>query len=223
MRRWLSTILLLACCSGCHRWYPGNPGLPLAPNGPQPGPPLAASQFVPNPLEVPVTDREFFWNQLVDTVDDYFAIASERRAELSSEFPTEGLIETQYQPGSTVLEPWNWDSSSDYELAHATFQSIRRRARVQVVPTPTGFGVNVEVFKELEDVARPAQGLPGAFTPRNDGSLLRRKREPRRVAPTLGWIAIGRDVSLEQEILRELYGRLFDAGQPPLDSGPPPY
>jgi hypothetical protein len=208
-------MLLLACLAGCRRWYPGNVGQPLALNGPTPGPPLATGQFLPNPLEVPVADREFFWNQLIDTVDDYFEIASERRAELSSEFPTEGLIETQYHPGSTVLEPWNWDSSSEYELAHATFQSIRRRARIQVVPTATGFGVNVEVFKELEDVARPAHGLPGAFTPRNDGSLLQRRRDPPRAAPTLGWIAIGRDTSLEQEILREFYGRLFDSTQPP--------
>ena len=81
MRRLLlSTMLLLACLAGCRRWYPGNVGQPLALNGPTPGPPLATGQFLPNPLEVPVTDSEFFWNQLVDTVDDYFEIASERRA-----------------------------------------------------------------------------------------------------------------------------------------------
>ena len=214
MRHWCFVTLLL-CAAGCLRGQSDTVGLPFLSGGPQPGPPLAAGQSLPNPLQVPVADREFFWNQLVDTVDDYFKITTERRANLSSDLPIEGLIETDYQPGSTVLEPWNWDSSSNYELAHATFQSIRRRARVQVIPTPSGFGVNVEVFKELEDVARPAQGLPGSFTPRTDGSLLRRRERPLRVEPTLGWISLGRDVSLEQEILREFYGRMFETTPPP--------
>jgi hypothetical protein len=186
------------------------------PNGPQPGPPLDARQFVPNPLEVPVTDREFFWNQLVDTVDDYFSIATERRAEIAAGLPTEGLIETHYQTGATCLEPWLWDSASEFERTLATLQSIRRRARLQIIPTATGYGVNVEVFKELEDVARPAQAMPGSSTPRHDGSLVRqredRRSERRGAVQSLGWIPIGRDAALEQEILRELYGRLFEAG-----------
>ena len=210
---WLAAGWLVAVV-GCHGVGNGVESAPFGMAGPQPGPSLGSNQTLTNPLQVPVSDSEFFWNQLVDTVDDYFTIRSEQRAELTGGVPSEGLIETQYQPGATVLEPWRWDSISDFELAQSTLQSIRRRAVVRVIPVGNGtYGINVEVFKELEDVDRPAQSLAGSLLPRHDVSLLRFNEDRlNRAAKTIGWIPIGRDVALEQEILRQLYGRLVDSG-----------
>ena len=35
-----------------------------------------------NPMYVPLSDREFLWNQLVDTIDNYFRIQREERVRL---------------------------------------------------------------------------------------------------------------------------------------------
>jgi len=209
---WCLGLISLLGIFGCRQPEPLQ--VPFLSRGPQPGAPLAPAQFVPNPLQVRVTDSEFFWNQLVDTIDDYFSIRSERRADFAGGVPIEGLIETHDQPGATVLEPWLWDSSTRFEVTQSTLQSIRRRARVQVIPVgASSYGVNVEVYKELEDVDVPIQGMPGSFTPRHDGSLIQRIEIAKlEGARTLGWIPIGRDTALEQEILRELYGRLVDSG-----------
>ena len=71
----------------------------LAPWGP---PPQAA--LAQNPLYVPSSDREFLWNQFVDTIDDYFDIEREERVRLVGGVLTEGQIDTLPQPGATVLD-----------------------------------------------------------------------------------------------------------------------
>ena len=83
-------------------------------------------------MTLPVTDPEFFWNQLVDAVDDYFDVKMERRVQQIGAVITEGRIETHPQPGATVQEPWRRDSVSGYQRWHATAQSIRRTATVRV-------------------------------------------------------------------------------------------
>jgi hypothetical protein len=214
------TIVLLAAtfalASGCH--YAGDPnslwpllGNPAPPAGPLPGPPHPEGTPTANPLRVTGVDREFLWNQLVDTVDDYFQIDYERRVQTIGGVVTEGQIETHYLPGATAMEPWRWDSASDFELAHATLQSIRRRASIRAVPVGGGLDVYVAVFKEQEDVDYPAQVTPGSSTPRHDVSLGRTVRTTLPAQRTLGWMPQGRDAALEQEILHELYGRLYES------------
>ena len=212
---WLSLILL----SGCNGIADLGPLPILSPPAPDPAAPVmsgpqlpvgAAPAAIPNPLQVPVTDREFFWNQLVDTVDDYFDIKTEQPLHMYGNVLTEGMIETNPLTGATALEPWRWDSTDGFERWHATLQSIRRRAKVRVQPQGSTYLVAVIVEKALEDVNRPAQGTPGSAIPRHDSSLLRLQDEVGRQSTTLGWIPMGRDVTLEQEILRELYARLFN-------------
>jgi len=179
----------------------------------QPAPPLGVGA-VPNPLVVPVPEPEFFWNQLVDTIDDYFDIRIERRVHVIGGVITEGRVETHYQPAATLLEPWRWDSTPGYEKLHATTQSLRRRALVRVIPAGGRYSVHVVVEKELEDVDRPAHSMPGFAIPRHDGSLGRAENRIDDGPRTLGWIPLGRDVTLENEILSELYARLFNSRQP---------
>ena len=181
------------------------------PNFADPAQVAPATANVPNPMTVPVRDAEFVWSQIVDTIDDYFDIRAERRVQLVGGVLTEGRIETHYNPGATVLEPWRWDSTPGFEKWHATAQSIRRRAIVRVMPTGSQYAIQVAVEKELEDVDRPVHATPGSAIPRHDGSLVRSLSDDEIRGPkTLGWVPLGRDVALETEILQELYARVFN-------------
>lgn len=186
----------------------------------------------PNPVLAPPINRDLFWDQLVAVVDDYFDIVREDRVRLVDNMQTLGRIDTAPELGATLLEPWRRDSVGFYERLHATYQTIRRRALVQVVPTENGYLVEVAVYKELEDLRRPDHANAGTATFRNDDSLDRyndqtqspttmldsfptygRARGPIGPQPfTLGWIPLGRDAALEQRIIGDLLKRL---GVPP--------
>ena len=68
--------------------------------------------------------------------------------------------------------------------------------------------MHVAVFKELEEVRQPEFATSGAAVFRNDSSM-RRFAEPVEGQPVAaGWIPLGNDVRLEQEILARLQQRL---------------
>jgi len=169
---------------------------------------------IENPLFVPAMDREFIWNQCVDVVDDYFRIEREQRVRLDAGVLTEGQIDTHPTTGSTLFEPWRNDSTRGYEKWHATLQSIRRRATLRVIPVPTdgGYLIDVYVLKELEDLDKPEHATAGGATLRHDGTLVRQEGAAGRYSVTLGWIPLGRDLTLEQQILADLQARLNVAG-----------
>src|SRR5437868_1913898 len=67
-----------------------------------------------------------------------------------------------------------------------------------------GFFVDVKVYKELEDLARPIRSTAGAAAFRSDNTV---ERQFEVIDPTVidsQWIPIGRDVRLEQVILKRL-------------------
>ena len=173
---------------------------------------VPVSPTLENPFVVPVTEGEFLWNQVVDTLDDYFKIEREERVRAIGGVLTAGRIDTYPTTGATLLEPWRHDSTPGFERLHSTLQSVRRRAVVHVVPVERGFSIEVVVFKELEDLDRPEHASVAAPALRHDGSLVRTELTPSPSPVTLGWIPLGRDLSLEQRILAELQGRL---AQPP--------
>lgn len=176
---------------------------------------------VDNPLFLPPMEPEFVWNNLVDAVDDNFRIEREERVRLIGGILTEGRIDTYPTIGATLLEPWRSDSTPGYERLHATLQSVRRRATVRLIPTEGGALVDVVVQKELEDLDKPEHATAGGATPRHDATLVRNEGPPGRFSVTLGWIPIGRDVSLEQKLLRDIQCRLdVPASSPALQSGP---
>lgn len=167
-----------------------------------------SSSIIENPLFVPAMDREFIWNQTVDAVDDYFRIEREERVRLIGGVLTEGRIDTHPLTGSTLFEPWRNDSTPGYEKLHATLQSIRRRGTVRVIPTEGGYLLDVHVLKELEDLDKPEHATAGGATLRHDGSLVRQEGAAGRYSVSLGWTPIGRDLTLEQNILADLQARL---------------
>ena len=195
-------VVLPLVVSGCAARQHGNPGL---------GGPLARHHgagvlWSENPALIPTHDREFLWNQIVDTVDDYFVIEREDRVRQIGNTLTEGRINTFPQVGATSLEPWRRDSTKGFERRLATLQTIRRFAIVRVWPAEGGYRVEVAVFKELEDLDSPEFAPVGGDVFRHDGTLVR--AEDREEGPvTLGWIPQGRDPGLEQQILLEIQAR----------------
>lgn len=199
MRLCALVAFAMALC-GCQAWQPARYNPPEFGIGPPPPPQT-------NPLLVTSMDSEFVWDQVVDVVDDYFRIMHEERARLAGD---EGMLETYPRSGSTIFEPWNSDSVTPYERWEATLQSIRRRAIVRVIPTQGGYLIDVEVYKELENVPRPESGaisLANAQTLRNDDALVRLTNPVGGQEPSAGWLGLGRDVALEQVILGGIQAR----------------
>jgi hypothetical protein len=171
-------------------------------------PPIAAPGLV-NPIAVPVVDEELAWDQIVDVVSDYFTVSREQRARRGGEVWSEGRIDTAYQTGATWLEPHRNDSVGTFNRWESTFQTIRRRAVIRVIPDASGYLVEVIVEKELEDLPSPEKATAGAAIFRSDGSLpSRRLEEVSRLRSSPRWLALGRDPPLEQRILADIHARL---------------
>ena len=172
----------------------------------EPAPPL----FVPNPLDLPPGKDQFIWSQVVDTVDDYFRVAREQPVQNSGGLVLEGRLETSYQIGASILEPWRKDSTSGFERLQSTFQSIRRRAMITLRPSETGYVLEVVVQKELEDTDRRQLANETTSSQRHDGTVVRRGGEGQTGPRTLGWIPLGRDSTLEQRLLHEIHRRVTE-------------
>lgn len=168
----------------------------------------------PNPLLVPAGNRDFVAEQIADVVDDYFRIDREDRATQIGDYLTEGRIETQPEVSATCFEPWRNDTVTHYERLEATLQSMRRRASVRIIPDAGGYLVDVQVFKELEDVLRPEHATSGAATFRYDTSLERYATPVPVGGYTEGWIPQGRDTALEQQMLAQIHERLIGPCSP---------
>jgi hypothetical protein len=207
--RLFAVLLFALAFFGCRAWQPASyvpPEIAFGPPPPQ-----------TNPLLVTVMDRDFVWDQMVDVVDDYFRIEKEERVRLVGDLLTEGRLDTYPRSGSTIFEPWNSDSVTPYERLESTLQSIRRIAMVRVIPAEAGFLIEVQVLKELENLARPDSGavsMSNTNSLRNDSSLTRVTNPVGGQQPTLGWIGQGHDVALEQLILAQIQARLAGHGGP---------
>ncbi len=165
-------------------------------------------QFVPNPLDLPTAPDAFVWSQVIDAVDDYFRIVRETPVQNADGFILDGRVETAYSIGASCFEPWRKDSTPGFERWQGTLQSIRRRAIVTVRPRGPGYTVEVVVQKDLEDVGRAVSSTQSSIGIRHDSSIERRGWLVEGTPETLGWIPLGRDSSLEQVILSDIFGRI---------------
>ncbi len=159
----------------------------------------ASMQVVPvseNPVVIPCSDFEFVWQQTVEVVDEYFDIASENRID--------GRIETYPQVSATLLEPWRRDSVDRRERLEASCQTLRRRAFVHLSPVADGYAVQVEVYRELEDLPHPAYANTGDATFRTEQSLHREHDVIGPIPVARGWIPAGREWKLESKMLADL-------------------
>ncbi len=166
--------------------------------------------YMPNPLELPPAEDTFVWSQVVDAVDDYFRIAREQPVQNRDGLVLDGRLETTYQVGSSIFEPWRKDSTPGFERLQSTLQSIRRRAIVTVRPNFAAYEIEVVVQKDLEDTDRSLYATENSIggSTRHDGTIIRKQDEENDTPQTLGWIPLGRDTALEQVILRDIVGRI---------------
>ena len=156
---------------------------------------------MPNPLSVPMLDRWLVMEQISDELDDYFKIFREERIRVLDGIMSEGRIETHPRIGGTLLEPWRRDSMPGFERMHATLQTIRRFAKVRVVPAGDHYQINLQVFKELEDLPQPVGASVAGRLLRHDSTLDIDREDILLTAVNRGWIPQGRDLLLEQQIL----------------------
>lgn len=191
-------VLVIGVVSGC-----GQLAYRLTNNPPE--------TFVPNPLELPPAPDDFVWSQVVDSVDDYFRIAREQPVLNSGGLVSDGRLETVYKVGSSLAQPWNKDSTPGFERLQASLQSIRRKAIVTVRPQGAAYVIEVVVQKDLEDTDRTQFATETTLSRRHDGTLIRERDRIDAGPQTLGWIPLGRDASLEQAILADIFGRITQA------------
>jgi hypothetical protein len=213
---WAVAAALASAFCGCHPAL--NPNAHSAHYGsdlegpflivPESGGVVPTSHGFPNPSTFAATNPDLFWDSLVDVVGDYFRIKVEQRVQQIGNSLIEGRIEVYPRSGATYLEPWRRDSVGSYERTHATLQSIRRTAFVRVIPNGHGFVVDVQVLKELEDVPRPEHAVASVSTFQFNQSVQAETSPLVGTPPTLGWIPLGRDAALEQQILARLHRKL---------------
>lgn len=155
--------------------------------------------LVENPVYLPGNPAAYnpVFERVLDVLDDYFEIAYADRFD--------GRIETfpRIAPG---LERFFMPGSPDVDQrVLATTQTIRHRAIALIRPAENGgYFVDVKVYKELEDLAKPIRDLAGGAAFRSDSTL---ERQYQVIDPTVvdfAWIPIGRDEKLEQVILQRL-------------------
>lgn len=154
---------------------------------------------VANPLPVAATNDEILWERTIDVLHEYhFQITRENRFSR--------VIETDYRAGSGLLEPWHHDSVGIENRLESTLQSVRRKVLVRVLPSEQGVGylVSVEAFQEKEDLPGVAANSPGGATFQESTPLQRDLNLVVGQSSPSGWIAMGRDVALEQAILHSL-------------------
>ena len=163
---------------------------------------LGPQEVVNNPLLVSSSDFETIWNKTVAVLDKYFDIESENRLSRT--------IRTQPQMGATLLEPWALDSATLQDRLEASLQTIRRAAIVHIDPGPAGgYLVKVEVYKFLEDLAKPDRQPAGRAVFYNDFPVNRVREIVGPVPAPLGWIKRERDGDLERAILAGVRDSLF--------------
>ena len=163
---------------------------------------------MPNPLSVPMLDRWLVMEQISDELDDYFKIFREERIRVLDGIMSEGRIETHPRIGGTLLEPWRRDSMLGFERMHATLQTIRRFAKVRVVPAGDHYQIDLQVFKELEDLPQPIGASVAGQHLRHDSTLDIDREDILLTTVNRGWIPQGRDLLLEQQILANIQTRL---------------
>ena len=170
-------IMLCILCTGC-----ASGGFQAAP--------VTAT----NPVQISGTDQDVVWERVVDVIHNYkFLIARENKLD--------GRIETGYKVGSNLLEPWHGDSVGFDNRLESSLQSIRRRVFVSVTPVEGGYLLGVEAFKEIEDVQTQTSSAPGGATFQQELSLRRDLNLVQQRSETPGWLPLGRDPALEQDIL----------------------
>jgi hypothetical protein len=178
--------------------------LPGCAYGPVPGNPLFVQPepnigLPDNPLFVPQGANGYglVFDRTYDVISEYFHVKRSNRFD--------GLIETWPLTTAGYLD---WARLGMYdadELLQSTFQTIRRIAVVRITPAASGgFLIDVQVYKELEDLPQPMHAGAGLAVIRMEPPLERQTEVITPYVPAKGWFPIGRDKALERAILDKI-------------------
>jgi hypothetical protein len=188
---WVGALLLLSgCATG-----------PLQEN-PLMVRPAAQAGCADNPVYVPLhNDGEAYarlFEHVLNVIDDYgFDISYSNRYD--------GRIETFPKISPGLGQPWKPGSPDFHQRLVASFQTIRHRAIVLIAPANDGgYFLDVKVFKELQDLPRPSRATAGAASFRSDPTIERQYEVVEAGEFEKGWISVGRDTPMEQDILDRL-------------------
>lgn len=207
---WMVLLLVLVCLltlEGCSTVPTQIPSLSVA----------SYEEGNLNPLFVQVDNPHYLWEGLVDVLDNYFPTLYERPIRILSSpaadgtmivTRTEGRIDTEAVVAAGVLQPWKKNSVNLCQRVEATFQSIRRKAVVRVVPVERGYSVHLAIYNEIENIPNPMNSVVSGPNQSFSESMSHLEFPTGESAVSDGWIPIGRNTELEQYILGELAWRL---------------
>jgi hypothetical protein len=163
-------------------------------------PPVAAIGGA-SAVQVSDSQRDPLWERAVMVLNrNHFQVARESKLE--------GIIETEYRGGSSVLEPWHPDSVGYANRLESSLQSIRRRVLINMASTGPGvMTVSIRADKELEDLPGLAANYEGGATFSENQPLQRDLDQVVGQAGPSRWLSIGRDPLLEHKLMSEIMGR----------------
>jgi hypothetical protein len=191
--RFLS-VAIIAWGLGCQ-----NPGPLLDPAPLQPNAAVADDQ---NPVYVPLGPLSYgqVFETMLQILNDYgFEIAN------GDTNRYDGRIETLPRIAPGLLLLMKPGSPNLYDRLLMTAQSYRHRVSVVIMPAQQG-GYFVEVIarRELEDLPRPLRSTVGSAIFRLDNNVDRQFEVIDATFFEPNWIFKGRDIGLEQEMIRRL-------------------
>jgi hypothetical protein len=191
----IMTAVILAWMTGCQSLGPMIEPTPLQPIN-------ANVNEDANPVFLPL--GPYSYGQVFETCEQ---ILMDYGFELSNGDTDRygGRIEVlpRTAPGlALILKP---GSPNLYDRLLATLQTYRHRVSVVIMPAQQG-GYFVEIIarKELEDLPRPVRSTVGGAIFRNDNNVDRQYEVIDATFFESNWIYKGRDVPLEQELIRRL-------------------
>lgn len=176
-----------------------NPGPVLDPAPLQPNAAAADDQ---NPVYVPLGPLSYgqVFETMLQILSDYgFEIAN------GDTNRYDGRIETLPRIAPGLLLLMKPGSPNLYDRLLMTAQSYRHRVSVVIMPAQQG-GYFVEVIarRELEDLPRPIKATVGSAIFRLDNNVDRQFEVIDATFFEPNWIFKGRDIGLEQEMIRRL-------------------
>ena len=138
------------------------------------------------------------YERVIDVLDDYFDIKPTSRYA--------GHIETFPHIAPGFEQPWKAGNPDHRERLIATFQTMRKYAIVDIwAGERGGYKISLEVRRELLDIERPSRATAGGAVFREAPTVDRRNEVIQtEVASNLGWIPVGRDCALEQQLLARI-------------------
>ncbi len=170
----------------------------------------------PNPIMRPGDPSQYgaIFETVLNVVDDYFEIKDANRGA--------GVIVSHPKIAPGLDQIWKAGSPDGAERLLATLQTIRYRCEVTIQSVaadpaqpsvPTGYVIQVIVYKELEDLPRPIKATAGQAAFRSDNTVDRQFEVVEPAVIETSWIPKGREVYLEQEILKRINRELQRCGK----------